>query len=60
MNIRNRSRRDFLSQVALFGVSGLLAACGNRLPVANIAEKPAGSGTLRLVHTLEWAGKEVL
>jgi peptide/nickel transport system substrate-binding protein len=60
MTVQNRSRRDFLRQVALLGVSGLLAACGNSLPAADTAEKPAGSGTLRLVHTLEWAGKEVL
>ena len=60
MTVQNRSRRDFLRQVGLLGVSGLLAACGNSLPAADTAEKTTGSGTLRLVHTLEWAGKEVL
>ena len=59
MNTRSLNRRDFLRQMATLSVTGVLAACGNILP-SNATTKPTGSGTLRLVHTLEWAGKEVL
>ncbi len=50
------------------GAASVLAACGQVAPAAPAAEAPTGAaaavpatrGTLRLAHTLEWAGKEVL
>ncbi|MFM7678053.1 MAG: ABC transporter substrate-binding protein, partial [Roseiflexaceae bacterium] len=56
------NRRQFLRMVATVGVTGLYTACGGTTPAAqsDVATNKTSTGTLRLVHTLEWAGKEVL
>lgn len=60
----NLSRRMFLRQAATLGAAGVFAACGGTVqtPAATTASPvaTASQGTLRLIHTLEWAGKEVL
>ena len=60
----NLSRRMFLRQVATLGAAGVFAACGGAVqtPAATTTSPVAttSQGTLRLIHTLEWAGKEVL
>lgn len=56
-----QSRRQFLRLAATLGVAGLYSACGVApTSTENSATNTASRGTLRLVHTLEWAGKEVL
>lgn len=55
------SRRQFLRLAATVGVAGLYTACGvTPAPESNSDSNTQSRGTLRLVHTLEWAGKEVL
>ena len=55
------SRRQFLRLAATVGVAGLYTACGvTPAPEGNSDSNTQSRGTLRLVHTLEWAGKEVL
>lgn len=63
------SRRAMLRTALMTGAVGVLAACGQTTPAAAPTTAPAAAtptsvpvqrGTLRLAHTLEWAGKEVL
>ena len=55
-----QSRRQFLRLAATAGVVGMLAACGTTAAPLDTKTTSQSTGTLRLVHTLEWAGKEVL
>ena len=55
-----QSRRQFLRLASTAGVVGLLAACGTTAAPLETKVTSQSTGTLRLVHTLEWAGKEVL
>ncbi|NJM06236.1 hypothetical protein HC891_08630, partial [Candidatus Gracilibacteria bacterium] len=65
---RMLSRRAMLRTMLTAGATGVLAACGQATSTAPAAEAPVAvgtaasteRGTLRLAHTLEWAGKEVL
>jgi peptide/nickel transport system substrate-binding protein len=67
------SRRRALHAILGAGSAGLLAACGAapaapaatalpaaQAPTAAVAAAQTPSGTLRLAHVLEWAGKETL
>ena len=57
-----QNRRQFLRLAATLGVAGLYTACSSGTPAAQntVDTRKTSTGTLRLVHTLEWAGKEVL
>jgi peptide/nickel transport system substrate-binding protein len=55
-----QSRRQFLRIAATLGVAAVSTACGATIAPNNASQENASKGTLRLVHTLEWAGKEVL
>ncbi len=65
---RRFSRRAMLRTALTASAAGALAACGQATPAAPTTAPaaptapavPAKRGTLRLAHTLEWAGKEVL
>lgn len=60
------SRRAMLGMLFATGATSVLAACGQATPAAGPTSpavspsSPISRGTLRLAHTLEWAGKEVL
>ncbi|MCX7790948.1 MAG: ABC transporter substrate-binding protein, partial [Chloroflexaceae bacterium] len=60
------TRRAMLRAMLAAGGAGVLAACGQAAPAVLPTQAPAAApvaaarGTLRLAHTLEWAGKEVL
>jgi len=55
-----QSRRQFLRLASTVGVAGLLSACGTPAAPQDSKVTSQSTGTLRLVHTLEWGGKEVL